>query len=186
MKTRVERNIAGQTLSITTGEIAKQASGAITIQYGDTMVLVAAQTAAPRAGLDFFPLTVDYRERMSAAGKFPGGFLKREGRPTEREILTCRLTDRPIRPLFPKGFVDEVQIMANVLSCDGENEPDVLAITGASAALSLAPVPFKGPIGAVRVGLIDDELVLLPQQPQMKDSRLDLIVAGSTDSILMI
>jgi polyribonucleotide nucleotidyltransferase len=150
------------------------------------VVFVAAQTGPARPGIDFFPLTVDYRERFAAAGKYPGGFLKREGRPTQREILTCRLTDRPIRPLFPKGFVDEVQIMSNVLACDRENNPDVLSITGASAALMLSPVPFHGPIGAVRVGLIGDEFVLMPTVPQTNESRLDLIVAGSVESILMI
>ena len=186
MKTTVEREIGGKKLTITTGEIAKQASGAILIQYGETAVFVAAQTGPPRPGIDFFPLTVDYRERMAASGKFPGGFLKREGRPTEREILTCRLTDRPIRPLFPKGFNDEVQIMANVMACDQINDPDVWAITGASAALSVSTMPFQGPIGAVRVGLIDDEFVLFPSFEDMKRSSLDLVVAGSEESILMI
>lgn len=185
MKTSVSLEVGGRTLTLTTGEIAKQASGAVLVQYGETAVFVAAQGGPPR-GTDFFPLTVDYRERMVAAGKFPGGFIKREGRPTNREILTCRLTDRPIRPLFPKGYVDEVQIMSTVWACDGENDPDVWSINGASMALSLAPLPFKGPIGAARVGLIDDEFVLFPTVQQMKESRLDLIVAGSEDSILMI
>ena len=186
MKVSVEREIGGRTLSITSGEIAKQASGAVLVQHGETAVFVAAQTGPARPGIDFFPLTVDYRERFAAAGKFPGGFLKRESRPTQREILTCRLTDRPIRPLFPKSFNDEVQIMSNVLSCDGENNPDVLSINGASAALSISPMPYQGPIGAVRVGLIDGEFVLFPTVPQMEDSTLDLILAGSVESILMI
>src|SRR5690606_34263397 len=134
VKVSVEREIGGRKLSLTTGEIAKQAGGAVLIQYGETLVMVAAQSGPPRPGIDFFPLTVDYRERMSAAGKFPGGFYKREGRPTVREILTSRLTDRPIRPLFPESYHDEVQIMANVLACDLENDPDVHSITGASAA----------------------------------------------------
>jgi len=186
VKTIVEREIAGRKLSITTGEIAKQASAAVLIQYGDTVVLVAAQRGPAKPGQDFFPLTVDYRERFAAAGKFPGGFMKRESRPTTREILTARLTDRPIRPLFPEGFVDELQIMSNVLSYDCENNPDVLSINGASAALMLAPVPFLGPIAAVRVGLVDEELVLFPTAAEMEQSKLDLIVAGSRKSILMI
>ena len=186
MKVTVEREIGGRPLSLTTGELAKQASGAVLVRYGDTVLFVAAQTGPPRAGLDFFPLQVDYRERLAASGKFAGGFLKREGRPTTREILTCRLTDRPIRPLFPKGFRDEVQILANVLACDGINDPDVLTILGASAALSIAPLPFSGPIAGVRVGKIDGELVLFPTIEQMEQSTLDLIVAGSKKSVLMI
>ncbi|REJ94225.1 MAG: polyribonucleotide nucleotidyltransferase [Planctomycetota bacterium] len=186
MKTTVSQEVGGRTFSITTGELAKQASGAVLVQLGETAVFVAAQTGPPRPGLDFFPLTVDYRERMAAAGKFPGGFLKREGRPTNREILTCRLTDRPIRPLFPKGFKDEVQVMSTVWACDGINDPDVLSINGASAALCIAPLPFAGPIAAVRVGQIDGEFILFPTSAEMKESRLDLVVAGSEDSILMI
>ncbi|MGQ0635727.1 MAG: polyribonucleotide nucleotidyltransferase [Planctomycetaceae bacterium] len=187
MKVTVEREIGGRQLSLTTGELAKQASGAVLVQYGETAVLVAAQCGPPRAGIDFFPLTVDYRERMAAAGKFPGGFLKREGRPTLKEILTSRLTDRPIRPLFPDGYVDEVQVMGNVLACDGENDPDVLSIIGASAALSVAPtIPFQGPLSAVRVGLIDGAFVLMPSQKQLATSALDLVVAGTNNSILMI
>ena len=135
MKVVVEREFAGRKLSITTGEIAKQADGCVLVQYGETVVLVAAQSGPPRPGIDFFPLTCDYRERMAAAGKFPGGFLKREGRPTTREILTSRLIDRPIRPLFPSGYHEEVQVMANVLAFDHENDPDILAMLGASAAL---------------------------------------------------
>ncbi|MBM83171.1 MAG: polyribonucleotide nucleotidyltransferase [Planctomycetaceae bacterium] len=186
MKVTVEREIGGRTLTLTTGELAKQASGAVLIQFAETVVFVAAQTGPPRPGIDFFPLQVDYRERFASAGKFPGGFLKREGRPTNREILTMRLTDRPIRPLFPKGFVDEVQVMSNVLVVDGENDPDVLSIIGASAALGVAPLPFQGPIGAVRVGCVDGELVAFPTLDQMEDSTLDLVVAGSKESVLMI
>ncbi|WP_437230266.1 polyribonucleotide nucleotidyltransferase [Planctomicrobium sp. SH661] len=186
MKIQVSREFAGRTLTLTTGELAKQASGSILLQYGETSIFVAVQSGPSRPGTDFFPLTCDYRERFAAAGKFPGGFLKREGRPTTRETLTSRLTDRPIRPLFPAGYIDEVQVMANVMSFDGENDPDVLSITAASAALSVAPLPFQGPIGAVRVGLIDGEFVLMPTIAQVKESDLDLIVAGSHDSILMI
>ncbi len=185
-KVTVQCEFGGRTLSLTSGELAKQASAAVMIQYGETSVFVAAQTGPSRPGTDFFPLTVDYRERLAAAGKFAGGYLKREGRPTTKEILTCRLTDRPIRPLFPKGFRDEVQVQSNVMSCDLENNPDVLSITGASAALRISGMPFKGPIAAVRIGLIDGELVLMPTVQQMAESSLDLIVAGSDKSILMI
>lgn len=185
-KIQVSAEIAGRTLTLTTGQLAKQASGSILLQYGETSLFIASQTGPSRPGTDFFPLTVDYRERFAAAGKFPGGFLKREGRPTQREILTCRLTDRPIRPLFPKTFRDEVQVQMNVMSSDGENDPDVWAITGASAALMVAPLPFQGPIAGVRVGLIDDEFVLFPTVEQLKDSDLDLVMAGSRDSVLMI
>ena len=186
MKVVVERQFAGRTISLTTGEMAKQAAGAVIVRFGDTVVFVAAQNGPSRPGTDFFPLTCDYRERSAAAGKFPGGFIKREGRPTQKEILTSRLTDRPIRPLFPEGYVEEVQVMSNVLSVDSENDPDVLSIIGASAALSIAPVPFNGPIAAVRVGMIDDEFILMPTRTQMVDSRLDLVVAGNKDSVLMI
>ncbi len=187
MKVSVEREIGGRKLTITTGEWAKQASGAVAVQYGETVVFVAAQDGPPRPGIDFFPLTVDYRERAAAAGKFPGGFLKREGRPTLKEILSSRLIDRPVRPLFPEGYADEVQIMANVLACDGENDPDVLAIIGASAALSVSPtIPFQGPLSGVRVGLINEQFVLFPRQKELATSALDLVVAGTKQSVLMI
>ncbi len=187
MKVSVEREIGGRILKLETGELAKQAHGAVVVQYGETWVFVASVSGPPRfADQDFFPLTVDYRERFAAAGKFPGGFLKRESRPSTREILTARLTDRPIRPLFPEGYYDEVQIMSNVLSFDGVNDPDVLSINGASAALMLAPLPFNGPIGAVRIGQVDGQFVVMPTQEQLKTSKLDLIVAGSKDSVLMI
>lgn len=186
MKVQVTKEIAGRQFSFTTGEIGRQASGCVLAQYGDTVVLTAAQTGPARPGIDFFPLTVDYRERFAAAGKFAGGFLKREGRPTTREILTCRLTDRPIRPLFPKGFHDEVQIQGNVMASDGENDPDVVFLTSASAALSISGMPFNGPIAGVRVGLLNDEFILMPTVEQMEESELDLIVAGSKESVLMI
>lgn len=187
MKVTVEREVGGRKLSLTTGEMAKQAAGAVVVQYGESVVFVAAQDGPPRPGIDFFPLTVDYRERVAASGKFPGGFLKREGRPTLKEVLTARLTDRPIRPLFPEGYVQEVQVMSNVLACDIENDPDVLSIIGASAALSVAPgIPFRGPLSAVRVGMIENEFVLMPTQAQLATSSLDLVVAGTRDSILMI
>ena len=185
-KVRVERQIGHQTLSIETGELAKQAHGSVLVRYGDTVVLVATVTGAPRVGTDFFPLTCDYRERAAAAGKFPGGFLKREGRPTMRETLTSRLMDRPIRPLFPEGFFDEVQIMANVLAADRQNDPDVLAMNGASAALMVSSMPFQGPLGSVRLGLINDQFVVFPTTEQLEESDLDLIVSGSRDAVLMI
>ena len=185
-KVTVECELGGRTLSLTSGELAKQASAAVVVQYGDTVVFVATQTGPSRPGTNFFPLTVDYRERLAAAGKFAGGYQKREGRPTTKEILTCRLTDRPLRPLFPKGFRDEVQVQSNVMSCDGENNPDVLSINGASAALRISGMPFNGPIAAVRIGLIDGEMIVMPTVQQMEESTLDLIVAGSKTSILMI
>ena len=186
MKVTVEREFGGRTLSLTTGEMAKQAAGSVLVQFGETVVFVAAQNGPAKPGQDFFPLTVDYRERSAAAGKFPGGFLKREGRPTLKEVLTARLTDRPIRPLFPEGYIEELQIMSNVLASDGENDPDVLSIIGASAALGLSPVPFQGPIAAVRVGRVNDEWVLMPTQAQIEESILDLVVAGTKTSVLMI
>src|SRR3954469_23443863 len=159
----VERSIGGKTLSLESGRLAKQASGAVVVRLGDTMTLVATVAAPGREGLDFFPMQVDYREKVYAAGKFPGGFIKREGRPSTKEILTSRLIDRPIRPLFPPQYRNEVQIQAGPISADRQNDPDVLSITGASARLILAEnVPFLGPIGAVRLGRIDGRLVPLP------------------------
>ncbi len=186
MKVRVERKIGEGVLSIETGVLAKQAAGAVLVQYGDTTVLVAAATGAPRLGIDFFPLTCDYRERAAAAGKFPGGFLKREGRPTMKETLTSRLIDRPIRPLFPEGFYDEVQVQASVLSSDKQNDGDVLAMNGASAALCVSPLPFQGPLGSVRLAQIDGVFVPFPTQDQLEESDLDLIVSGSEKAVLMI
>ncbi len=187
MKVRVEKQIGTKTLSIETGLLAKQASGSCLVQYGETVVLAAMATAPPRPGLaDFFPLTCDYRERTAAAGKFPGGFIKREGRPTTKETLTARLMDRPIRPLFPAWFKDEVQIQAFVLSSDKQNDADVLAMNGASAALTISPLPFQGPIGSVRLGHIHGEWVPFPTQDELEESDLDLIVSGSKDAVLMI
>ncbi len=175
------------TVTIETGEIARQASGAVMCSMGDTTVLVTAvarKEAVP--GRDFFPLTVNYQERTYAAGKIPGGFFKREGRPTEKETLTSRLIDRPIRPLFPDGFTNEVQIVATVVSLDAEIDPDIPALIGASAALMLAGVPFKGPIGAARVGYVDGEFVLNPSKSQLAASQLDLVVAGTEGAVLMV
>jgi polyribonucleotide nucleotidyltransferase len=187
VKVTVEREVGGRKLTLTTGEIAKQAAGAVLVQFGETVVLVAAQNGPGRPGIDFFPLTCDYRERSAAAGKFPGGFIKREGRPTLREVLTSRLTDRPIRPLFPEHYREEVQVMANVMACDGVNDPDVLSIIGASAALTIAKdIPFQGPLAAVRVAMVGDDFILMPTQEQIAASPLDLVVAGTKKSILMI
>ena len=185
-KVRVEKKIGRQVLSIETGQVAKQAAGAVLIQYGETVVLVAAAHSDPRQGIDFFPLMCDYRERFAAAGKFPGGFLKREGRPSTKEILSARLMDRPIRPLWPDGFMDEVQIQAAVVSSDQENDGDVLAMNGASAALQISPLPFLGPIASVRVGKVDGELVAFPTNSELEESELDMIVSGSRDQVAMI
>jgi polyribonucleotide nucleotidyltransferase len=186
VKVRVEKQIGAQVLSIETGQLAKQAAGSVLVQYGDTVVLTATATGPSRPGTDFFPLTCDYRERMAAAGKFPGGFLKREGRPTTKETLTSRLMDRPIRPLFPKGFNDVVQIQSVVLSSDLQNDGDILAMNGAAAALAISPLPFQGPIASVRVAKVDGELIPFPSTDQLDESELDLIVSGSSRSILMI
>ena len=186
MVKKVETQIAGRVLSIETGKLAKQASGSVVVRYGDTVVLVAVVSTDPREGIDFFPLTVDYREKMAAAGKFPGGFIKREGRPTTKEVLTMRMIDRPIRPLFPKGFMNEVQIQAIVLSADQQNDPDILAITGAAAALAVSDIPFDGPIAAVRVGRVNDEFVLNPTIPELEESPMDMLLGGRTEAINMI
>ena len=184
---RVERQIGGRILSIETGKIAKQADGAVVVQYGDTIVLVAAVTAPPRfEDIDFFPLSVDYREKQSAAGKFPGGFIKREGRPSTKETLTARQIDRPIRPLFPEGYFQEVQISANVLSADQENDPDVLAMIGASAALTISKIPFLGPIGACRLGRVNGQFVVNPTHKQLAEGDLNLLLGGRKEAMNMI
>ncbi len=184
---RVETVVNGRVLSIETGRVAEQASGAVIARYGDTVVLATATGSnSPREGIDFFPLTVDVEERMYAAGKIPGGFIKREGRPSEHSILASRLTDRPIRPLFPKGYRNDVQVMITVLSADQENDFDVLGITAASAALSISDIPFAGPVGGVRVGYIDGRLIINPTETELLDSRLDLAIAGTADAIMMV
>jgi DNA polymerase III epsilon subunit family exonuclease len=184
--TRFETEFGGRTLTIETGKLARLAGGAVTVRYGDTMVLATANRSDPRPGLDFFPLTVDFEERMYAAGKIPGGFIKRESRPSEAAILAARLTDRPIRPLFPEGYKDDVQIVVTVLSTDQENDPDVLGTVGASAALTISEIPFQGPIGAVRVGRINGEFVVNPTIGQLEESELDLVVSGTRDAIMMV
>jgi polyribonucleotide nucleotidyltransferase len=186
MHTR-ELSIGTQTLSFETGKLAKQADGSVIVRLGDTMVLVTACYAAnPREGIDFLPLTVDYKEYTYASGRIPGGFFKREGKPSEKEVLTSRVIDRPIRPLFPSGWRHETQVIALVLSADTQNDSDVLAITGASAALAISEIPFHKTIAGVRVGLVDGEYVINPTYEQRKQSRLDLVVAGSADAIVMV
>ena len=186
MKVRVEKQIGKSVLSFETGQLAKQADAAILAQYGETVVLNAVTSGAPRLGIDFFPLTCDYRERTAAAGKFPGGFLKRETRPSTKETLTSRLIDRPIRPLFPKGYNDEVQCQAIVISSDRQNDSDVLAMNGVAAGLFISSLPFAGPIASVRVGRVNGELVAFPTVTDLEESDLDLIVSGSDDSVAMI
>ena len=175
------------TLTIETGEIGRQADGAVMVSYGDTVVFVTAVgNKNAREGQDFFPLTVDYQEKNYAAGKIPGGFFKREGRPSEKETLTCRLIDRPLRPLFPKNFYNEIQIVATVMSSDSEIDSDIPAIIGASAALAISGIPFYGPVGASRVGYIDDKYIVNPTKTQLEKSKLDLVVAGSDAAVLMV
>lgn len=184
---RVEREIGGRNLVLEAGRLAEQANGAVTVQYGDTVVLVTAvMSKHVREGIDFFPLTVDYEERQYAAGRIPGGFLRREGRPSQEAILAARLTDRPLRPLFDKRMRNEVQIVTTVLSADRENQPDILSIIGASAALSISDIPFDGPVAAVRVGLRGSELMLNPTSSELQRSKLDLTVAGTRNAILMV
>ena len=184
---KVETKIGRENLIIEVGKMAKQANGSVCVQYGGTVVLVAAVCSKElREGIDFFPLTVEYQEKTYAAGKIPGGYFKREGRPSEKEILTARLIDRPIRPLFPKGFMNEVQIFSIVFSSDGENDSDIPAIIGASAALTISDIPFSGPIGAVKVGLVDDKFIANPTFKELENSALELVVVGFKDKIIML
>ena len=175
-----------RTMEISTGKMANLANGACLVRLGDTIVLAAACTGPARPGTDFFPLQVDYREKYSAAGIFPGGYIKREGRPSEKEILTCRVTDRPLRPLFPKGYFDEVQVQALLLSADKQNDADVLCMLGASAALTISDLPFQGPIGALRVGRVDGKFIANPTHAEMAKSSMELIYAGLPDKVIMI
>jgi polyribonucleotide nucleotidyltransferase len=188
MKVIKEVELGGKIISIETGRFAKQANGSVMVRCGDTMVLVTAVAAEePKQDIDYFPLQVEYREKTSAAGKFPGGYIKREGgRPSEKEILTSRLIDRPLRPLFPSDYYNETQIMASVYSFDGENDADVLAAVGASAALAISDIPFDGPMGEVRIGRVNGELIVNPTHKQIKESDIELIVGGTADSILMV
>src|ERR671930_522166 len=184
----VSVEVAGQEITFETGKLAKQADGAVVIRSGETMVLATAQgRTEAREGADFFPLTVDVEERMYAAGKIPGGFFKREGRPSEKAILTARMIDRPIRPLWPKGFRNEVQVICTVLSADLVEAHDILCINGASAALMISPLPFYGPVGAVRMAIVDGELVVNPTlQESENESELDLIVVGTEEALTMV
>jgi polyribonucleotide nucleotidyltransferase len=184
---RVQFDFHGRPLTVDTGRVARQAGGAAWLQYGETVVLVTATASgSPREGIDFFPLTCDYQEKTFAAGKIPGGFFKREGRPAEKEILTSRLIDRPVRPLFPKGFNCETQVIATVLSHDKENDPDVLAMLGASTALVLSDIPWHGPMAAVRLGRVDGRFVVNPSTSQLPESEMNVIVAGTRDAIVMV
>src|SRR6266498_1406086 len=183
----VEIDWGGRPLKLETGKIARQADGAVLATYGETVVLATVVAAkAPREGVDFLPLTVDYVEKTYAAGKIPGGFFKREGRPSEKETLTSRLIDRPIRPLFPDGFLNEVQVVAQVLSLNPEVDSDIPAMLAVSAALTLSGLPFNGPIGACRVGYVNGEYVLNPTMTQLKESKLNLVVAGTEQGVLMV
>ena len=187
MQQKVTAKIGGNEISIETGKIARLADGAVIVTCGDTTVLVSAVSAlAIKEGQDYFPLTVDYREKAAAVGKFPGGYFKREGRPTEKETLTSRMIDRPLRPLFPKGYFYDTQIISILLSADGQNDPDILAINGASAALCISDIPFAGPIGAVRVGRVNGEFVANPTHDERAQSDLDLIYVGTENEVIMI
>src|SRR6201991_4257334 len=183
----VEIDWGGRPLKLETGKIARQADGAVMATYGETTVLATVVAAkAPREGVDFLPLTVDYQEKFYAAGRIPGGYFKREGRPTEKETLVSRLIDRPVRPLFAEGWRNETQIIVTTLSHDLENDPDILALVASSAALCLSGVPFMGPIGAARVGFVGNEYVLNPTVEEMAETQLDLVVAGTQDAVLMV
>src|SRR3954451_16057680 len=187
MEQKVTAQIGANQVSIETGKIAKLADGAVIVSCGDTMVLASAVSAtAMKEGQDYFPLTVDYREKAAAVGKIPGGYFKREGRPSEKEILTARMTDRPLRPLFPKGYLFDTQIIAVLLSADGEHDPDVLSINGASAALMVSDIPFAGPVAAVRVGRVNHQFVINPTHAQRLLSDLDLVYVGTENEVIMI
>ena len=183
----VEVDLDGRKITLETGKIAKQANGAVIVRSGDSVVLVTAvSNEEPKVGASFFPLTVDYREYTYAAGKFPGGFIKREGRPSEKEILTSRLIDRPIRPLFPEGYSHETQVIAMVLSADPECDPSTLAIIGAGAALAISEIPFHHLLGAVRVGSVDGKLVAQPNYTETRGAKLNIVVAGTEEGIVKV
>src|SRR4030095_12965185 len=180
MPEKITAQVGDKQITIETGKLAKQADGAVTVQLGETIVITAAVGAVKaKEGQDFFPLTVDYREKAAAAVKFPGGYFKREGRPTEKETLTSRMIDRPLRPLFPHGYFYDTQIISILLSADGENDPDILAMNGASAALCVSDIPFAGPMGAVRIGRVNGEFVANPTHTQRAESDLDLVYVGT-------
>src|SRR5258705_11484904 len=184
---KVEIEWGGKTLTLETGRVARQADGAVLATYGETVVLCAVTAArSVKEGQDFFPLTLHYQEKFSAAGRIPGGFFKRERGATEKETLVSRLIDRPIRPLFPEGFYNEINVIAHVLSYDGENEPDILALIAASAALTISGVPFMGPIAGARVGYLDGDYILNPTNTQVAEGELDLVVAGTMGAVMMV
>src|SRR3989449_9683042 len=186
MSEKISVRLGTSQIHIETGKLAKQADGAVTVQLGETIVVVAAVAATKaKPGQDFFPLTVDYREKAAAAGRFPGGYFKREGRPTEKEILTCRMIDRPIRPLFPNGWYNEVQVQSILLSADGENDPDILSIIGASSALMVSDIPWEGPLGAVRIGRVHGKFVANPTHSERANSDLDLVYVGNEKDVVM-
>src|SRR5215210_5153023 len=183
----VTANSGSTPIIIETGKLAKLADGAVTVRCGETIILVTAVSATKiKEGQDWFPLSVEYKEKAAAAGKFPGGYFKREGRPTEKEVLTCRMTDRPLRPLFPKGYLYDTQIIGVLLSADGEHDSDILAINGASAALMVSDIPFAGPIGAVRVGRVNGQFVVNPKHSEREQSDLDLVYVGTQNEVIMI
>jgi polyribonucleotide nucleotidyltransferase len=186
VKVRVEKQIGQQLIAFETGWLAKQADATVIASIGDNMVLSAVTSGPPRLGQDFFPLTVDYRERVAAAGKFPGGFIKRDGRPSIKETLTSRLIDRPLRPLFPDGFIDEVQIQCMVLSSDRQQDADLIAMNASAAALYIADLPFQGPIAGVRLARVDRQWVAFPNAEDLENSDLDLVLAGSESAVMMI
>ncbi|MEK7847265.1 MAG: polyribonucleotide nucleotidyltransferase, partial [Nitrospinota bacterium] len=184
---QVELGINGNKLSIETGVIAKQANGSALVRYGDTVIIATAVASKEsKEGIDFLPLTVDYREKFYAAGKIPGGFFKREGKPSEREVLISRLIDRPLRPLFPEGFTNEVQIICFVLSADQKYDPDILSIIGASAALTVSDIPLINPVGAVRIGRVDGKLTINPSYEEIEKSDVNIVIAGTKESIIMV
>lgn len=186
MTNKWKTDFAGTDIEFETGKVAKQANGAVTVKYGDSMVLVTATMSGPREGISYFPLMVNYEERIYSIGKIPGSVNRREGRPRDFATLSARLIDRPLRPLFPDGMRHDVQVIATILSVDGDHEPDIIAMNGASAALMLSDIPFDGPVGGVKVGLVDDELVINPNEEQRENSKLDLTVAGTEDAVLMV
>ena len=187
MEKKFVYKLAGRDLIVTTGKVAEQAGGACLVQYGDTVILATATASKEaREGIDFFPLSVDYEEKMYSVGKIPGGFIKREGRPSEKAVLACRLIDRPIRPLFPEGFRNAVQVILTVLSVDQDNAPEIVAMIGSSIALSISDIPFDGPTGAVAVGRKGSEFIINPNSEEREESDLDLVVAGTEDAIMMV
>ena len=184
MEKKFQYKLAGRDLHVTIGKVAEQASGSCLIQYGDTVVLVAVTASKkPRDGIDFFPLSVDYEEKLYSVGKFPGGFIKREGRPSEKAILTSRLIDRPLRPLFPKGYRNDVQVIATVLSVDQDYSPEIIAMIGSSISLSISDIPFDGPTASVLVGLIDGKYIINPNIEEREASEINLVVSGTKDEI---